>query len=207
MSGRIDEGVVMLFLKLNARGKTTKFTHFQMKGLATLCLGLILFVSACAPAVGTLDAVTETPPPAAATLPPTTAATLPPTASPTQTPIAVPVTLEPVPSEAIPPEGGSTDRDQPAAQGAIRVLSEDLQADPAGITVVSITPMEFTDGCLGLGGADEMCLQAITPGYVVVLEAGGQEYVFHTNENGSHVRQAQAIGIRPGRRFPGGAGS
>ena len=73
---------------------------------------------------------------------------------------------------------------------AAAVLADELGIAPDAITVVSAAPAEFTDGCLGLGGPAESCLQAITPGWVVTLSANGQEYVTHTDVNGTQVRIA-----------------
>ena len=69
-------------------------------------------------------------------------------------------------------------------------IRDRLGIAPDAITVVSAAPAEFTDGCLGLGGPAESCLQAITPGWVVVLSANGQEYTVHTDATGQQVRVA-----------------
>ena len=79
------------------------------------------------------------------------------------------------------------------AASATAVLADKLGVDPAEITVISAEPTEFNDGCLGLGGPDESCLQAITPGYIVTLSAGGEEYVAHTNAGGVQVRLAHPM--------------
>ncbi len=73
---------------------------------------------------------------------------------------------------------------------AAAVLADELGIAPDAITVVSAAPAEFTDGCLGLGGPAESCLQAITPGWVVMLSANGQEYTVHTDATGQQVRVA-----------------
>lgn len=73
---------------------------------------------------------------------------------------------------------------------AAAVLADALQIDPATITVVSAEKTEFSDSCLGLGGAAESCAQVITPGWLVVLSAGGQEYTVHTDATGVSVRIA-----------------
>jgi hypothetical protein len=41
-----------------------------------------------------------------------------------------------------------------------------------------------------LGGPEESCLQAITPGFLVRLSAGGQEYEVHADAIGEQVRIA-----------------
>jgi hypothetical protein len=60
----------------------------------------------------------------------------------------------------------------------------------AEIEVVSLEAAEFTDSCLGLGQPDESCLQAITPGFLIILSAEGQAYEVHTDETGQQVRVA-----------------
>jgi hypothetical protein len=74
---------------------------------------------------------------------------------------------------------------------AVAVLADRLGVAPDAITVVSAEETEFSDGCLGLGGPEESCLQAITPGWLVVLSADGQEYEAHTDETGVQVRIAE----------------
>ena len=71
---------------------------------------------------------------------------------------------------------------------AAAVLADQLGIAPDAITVVSAEETEFSDGCLGLGGPEESCLQAITPGWIVTLSADGQEYVAHTDATGVQVR-------------------
>ena len=86
----------------------------------------------------------------------------------------------------------------PAAEGdadaitaaAIVTLANELGLTGAEIEVVSAEMTEFTDSCLGLGGAAESCLQAITPGWIVMLSANGQEYEVHTDATGTQVRVA-----------------
>ena len=75
---------------------------------------------------------------------------------------------------------------------AAAVLADQLGVAPDAIAVVSAEPTEFSDGCLGLGGPDESCLQAITPGWIVILSADGQEYEVHTDETGTQVRVADS---------------
>jgi hypothetical protein len=73
---------------------------------------------------------------------------------------------------------------------AVAQLAADLGLTETDVTVVSAAPTEFSDGCLGLGGPEESCLQAITPGWVVILNANGQEYAVHTDATGQQVRIA-----------------
>ena len=76
----------------------------------------------------------------------------------------------------------------PAVTAAIGELARRLQVDPAQIEVVSFEERECPDACLGLSGPDEMCAMMITPGWRVVLHAGGREYAARTDMAGLVVR-------------------
>jgi hypothetical protein len=41
---------------------------------------------------------------------------------------------------------------------------------------------------MGVAGKDEMCAQVVTPGYIVILEAKGQQFVYHSNQDGRMLR-------------------
>ncbi len=76
----------------------------------------------------------------------------------------------------------------PAALSVRALLSADLGVPSESITVVSVTPMEWPDGCLGLPEEDKMCAQALVPGFRVVAFESGQEFTYRTNADGSIVR-------------------
>lgn len=71
---------------------------------------------------------------------------------------------------------------------AVAHLANVLGVAEADIEVVSVEATEFSDSCLGLGQPDESCLQAITPGWLVILSVDGQQYEVHTDETAQHVR-------------------
>ncbi len=75
-----------------------------------------------------------------------------------------------------------------AALKARTALARDIDERTSSITVVAVEVKEWTDGCLGLGGAAESCLAAITPGYRVTLKHDGDTYYARTNKTGSVVR-------------------
>jgi hypothetical protein len=56
------------------------------------------------------------------------------------------------------------------------------------VEVLSTQEQEWPDSCLGMAGPDEMCLQAITPGWLVLLSVNGQTYEAHTDRTGDSVR-------------------
>lgn len=77
----------------------------------------------------------------------------------------------------------------PAAVAAARQLSDEYDIPMEQIEYVTYTDEEWPDACLGLPNAEEMCAQVITPGFRVVLQADGEEYVYRTDETGQIIRQ------------------
>jgi heat shock protein HslJ len=73
-------------------------------------------------------------------------------------------------------------------------LATQLGAAAQQVQIVEVEQAEWTDSCLGLGRANESCLQVITPGWRAVFEVNGQRYEVHTNETGSTIRLASPEG-------------
>lgn len=57
------------------------------------------------------------------------------------------------------------------------------------IQIETVEQREWSDSCLGLGGADESCAQVITPGWLVVFDVAGTEYRYRVDETGTNIRQ------------------
>ena len=75
----------------------------------------------------------------------------------------------------------------PAQLAAITALSEKLNLTADEITVVSTEAVTWPDGCLGIVRMGVMCTQAEVPGFKIILEAEGNTYDVHTNQDGSVV--------------------
>jgi hypothetical protein len=69
-------------------------------------------------------------------------------------------------------------------------LAQQLNVAIEQVQIVEVEQAEWTDSCLGLGGPNESCLQAITPGWRAVFEINGQRYEVRTDETGSAIRLA-----------------
>ena len=59
-------------------------------------------------------------------------------------------------------------------------LVQAVSAAADGITVVSTEEVEWSDTSLGCPQPDEMYAQMITPGYLIVLDSGGDTYEYHS---------------------------
>ena len=71
------------------------------------------------------------------------------------------------------------------------VLNDAVKRTSKSVSAMKITEVrsqQWSDGCLGLGKADEICLQAITPGYRVVVTDGLQNWTYRTDDTGNAVR-------------------
>ncbi|MBD2256695.1 S-layer homology domain-containing protein [Pseudanabaena sp. FACHB-2040] len=68
-------------------------------------------------------------------------------------------------------------------------VAEEQDRSQDSLEVVSATAMEWSDGCLGLGGPAESCLMAITPGWRVTITDGSASWVYRTDASGQGVRQ------------------
>lgn len=147
--------------------------------LFPLCGGLLL-IAACSPLQPTLSPVSVEPT-LQDSLPAGPTIEIPDAAVPTQE-LKLPLTLRGTPQ----PAGGVPG----AVSAAVQDLSLRLNIAPDQIAVISYDAETWPDGCLGLGRPDEACLQVLTPGYLIFLEASGERYEYHTDQTGQILRLA-----------------
>ncbi len=69
---------------------------------------------------------------------------------------------------------------------AVDHLANRLGVDTTDVRVLEVKAVNWPDACLGLSTPATFCAQVVTPGYRVVLEVGGQKYVYRT-DRGEHV--------------------
>lgn len=89
------------------------------------------------------------------------------------------------------PQPGSSVHDlpvEPAADLARKDLAIRLSVDEKSIVIMQITDTTWSDGCLGLGGPAESCLQELVPGFKVEMLAKGKTYFYHTDKSGAAIR-------------------
>lgn len=80
----------------------------------------------------------------------------------------------------------------PLALASMARLAAQLHLTTAEISVLSVTPANWPDSCLGVPAEGEICAMMITPGHAVVLGANGRTYEFHTDAKGGRGRLAKA---------------
>lgn len=88
------------------------------------------------------------------------------------------------------PSGSMHNLPVPDAVAAVRSLvARELGISEGVVIVMTAYEKNWSDGCLGLAGEDEMCTQAIVPGYEVTVQVQGTERVYRTNADGSVIRR------------------
>lgn len=88
------------------------------------------------------------------------------------------------------PPGSIHNLPVPTAVSAVRTLvAINLGISEGVVIVTGAFEREWPNSCLGLAEEDELCAQVITPGFEVTVQAQGAEFIYHTNANGSVLRQ------------------
>lgn len=177
------------------------------KSLRWLTLALIVTLAACGPTPGGSGTSGATAPTAtgrpAATLPMVVMPTpVPTTAPPPAVTATRPPPTAPAPPLANPPPVAAT---KPVVDAGLARAIANAQADlvrrfgptALGATVVQAEAVEWPDGSLGCPQPGMMYPQVITPGYKVVLESGGQTYVYHGDRSGNMKLCETGAGAAP----------
>ncbi|MEZ4766824.1 MAG: hypothetical protein R2844_00145 [Caldilineales bacterium] len=100
---------------------------------------------------------------------------------------------------AVLPPGTAVPTDSaPATGAAVEMLANSLHVAPTQIKVVSREALAWPDNCLGVVRVQAACQPGTTPGFRIILEAGGQQYEYHTDASG--------LRVMPGREGPVVAG-
>lgn len=98
---------------------------------------------------------------------------------------AAPPTLAPQDGGFLQPPGGALE--------ARRLLARELNVAAQSIVIQSIDSIEWQDTCLEVGEPGETCEPQQIPGLQVTLRYAGNTYVFHTDLDGSLVRQIRLV--------------
>jgi len=88
-------------------------------------------------------------------------------------------TATPIRSTILPPGGDKFDQDY-YIEKATSDLATKLNIDSSTIKVVSVTEHDWGDTSLGCPEKGKMYAQVITPGFIIVLTAGGNKYIYHS---------------------------
>lgn len=68
-------------------------------------------------------------------------------------------------------------------------ISEKLGVALESIHIQNVEKTDWPNGCLGLPEGNEVCTQAITPGWLLTFNINNQEYKYRVDSTGTVVRQ------------------
>jgi len=79
----------------------------------------------------------------------------------------------------------------PAQLAAVKALTSKLNIPVKDVGLVSTEAVVWPNGCLGIVLPGVLCANQTVPGFRIVLSAGGREYEYHTNQDGTTVLSTQ----------------
>lgn len=126
-----------------------------------------------------------------------TAAPTTPAEEPTETPVQEPTETPTEPSRDL-----STPAPEIEAE-VVDFLAGELDVAAEELEVVSVEPVVWNDASLGCPEPGEVYAQVVTPGYRVVVRAGGTEYEVHTDETGGTMVRCPSDEAGDGRGVDG----
>ena len=94
-----------------------------------------------------------------------------------------------MPSEQASPIANSTQQ-TPGEKAVVTQLAANLALPVTEIKVLSISPIVWSDSCLGVPLEGLMCAQVVSPGYRFVLAADAFNYEYHANQDASRILPA-----------------
>ena len=75
----------------------------------------------------------------------------------------------------------------PAQRAAVQALATAIKVPVDQIKLNSTEAIQWPDGCLGIVRMGVMCLRGPIDGFRIILEENGQQYEYHTNQDGTSV--------------------
>ncbi len=144
---------------------------------SSLILALILILAACS---------SENTPVPTASLIPATVTDVPTSVPPTHTPAGLPAPADMVPTHtATPASGAALIAQDPVANALVgiarREVAQELDVPQQRVELNEVIAVTWTDSALNCPLPDQTITSMEVGGYRILLEAGGREYVFHTD--------------------------
>lgn len=82
------------------------------------------------------------------------------------------------------PQGNNVQVPEQLLSGVLADAAERAGTEPGSVVVVSGEAVDWADGSLGCPAPGIDYIQVITPGYRVVVDAGGTSLEYHLNQRG-----------------------
>ena len=72
----------------------------------------------------------------------------------------------------------------------LEFASDDLNVPVEELSILRVNSKVWSDGCLGLGQPNELCTQALVPGWQLEVVHNDQSYFYRTDERGEVIRRS-----------------
>lgn len=79
-----------------------------------------------------------------------------------------------------------------------QAIERQADVDPNTLKVIRAESQVWNDSCLGLRKLGVMCLEVLTPGWIVEVEGENQRWFYHTDQTGASVVEAGSWSESPG---------
>lgn len=97
------------------------------------------------------------------------------------------------------PTSGETN---PVVEAARVWLANTLKLDVNAVQLISFTPQDWSDGCLGIHKPGISCMSSVVPGFKVSLQALGSNYEVRTDQTGKMIVMADQPGVSTTPKSP-----
>jgi len=77
---------------------------------------------------------------------------------------------------------------RPVANAVLRDLARRQGILAKELQIIDYNQQTWRNGCLELPQPDELCTEALVPGWLVVVSNGKRNWIYHTNQTGSAVK-------------------
>ncbi|AFZ00513.1 hypothetical protein [Calothrix sp. PCC 6303] len=91
---------------------------------------------------------------------------------------------------------------QSVKNAVFKAATKHLGILPTNVDIIQSESQSWSDGCLGLGDINEICSQAIVPGWRVVVGSQEEALVYHVNGTGSVLRLNEGESQIRGKNLP-----
>ena len=83
----------------------------------------------------------------------------------------------------------SNELSEEVRQRLVDAIAKDLSQPMETLTIETVTPQTWPNGCLGLGTSDELCTMALVNGWQVTIKTSDTVATYRSNANGTVVRR------------------
>ncbi|MEH2061221.1 MAG: hypothetical protein V7K50_02945 [Nostoc sp.] len=79
------------------------------------------------------------------------------------------------------------------ANAVLQDLARRQKISATELQIIDYNQQTWRNGCLELAQPDEICTQALIPGWQIVVSNGKENWTYHTNQTGSVLRRNQKV--------------